>query len=203
VPAELQLQYNQRIKALLNKYRLDVNQHNAVNVLSLSIDAQALWLQFQREIEIELRPNEKLHSCQGWGGKICGFALRIAGLLHISGQIEQGNVIDAETMSNALAIAKSLIDHALAAYNLMGLDQPTEDAKEILAYLISNNKPHYTKSDITYAMRHKKCGKSERLNKALKILNERNFNSEPMLRPTRKPTTIYYLNPVLLKKSET
>ena len=48
-------------------------------------------------------------------------------------------------------------------------------------------------------MRNKKLGKTERLAKAMSVLHERNIISSPVkLTTTRKPTTVYQVNPMVL-----
>ncbi len=60
----------------------------------------------------------------GWAGKMSGFALRLAGLLHIAEYATNPLIISESTMQNALALARALGDHALAAFNLMGWMRP-------------------------------------------------------------------------------
>jgi hypothetical protein len=153
-------------------------------------------------IEEQLRPNGKFAACQGWAGKISGFALRLAGLLHIAKEETCNLIITETTMTHALHIATLLAEHATVAFNLMGVDQATEDAKAVCQWLIARNEPSFTQSDIVLAMRNKKLGKSERLLKAMQLLHERNIISLPIrLATTRKPTTLYYVNPQLLTGS--
>lgn len=75
--------YNEKIRSFLNISSTIKDTSNSI-VLSLSPDAYQNWHTFQRRIEVELRPNGKLSGCLGWGGKVCGYALRLAGLLHIA-----------------------------------------------------------------------------------------------------------------------
>jgi hypothetical protein len=82
----------------------------------------------------------------------------------------------------------------------MGIDQATEDAKAIFSWINARTEPTFTLSDVVFAMRNKKLGKSERLIKALSLLNARNLISIHIRLVTRKPTTIYYVNPILLMK---
>lgn len=191
----IQQAYQDTIKNLLNYFNQD-NQET--RVLTLSTTAHEDWRIFQKNIEKQLRPEGTLSNCQGWAGKICGFALRIAGLLHVAELNSSNLVISESTMKNALEITRLLTEHALAAFSLMGIDQATEDAKIILQWIKARNEQSFTQSQLVLAMRSKKLGKSERLQKALHILHERNILSAPMKIPTRKPTTIYYINPALL-----
>ncbi len=194
---EIQNAYHQKIKDLLDAFYFtdkSTNQH----VLTLSPFALMLWREFQSKIEIQLRPDGIFSVCQGWAGKTFGIVLRIAGLLHVAKHDCQNLIIDEHTMKNALDLVNLLTVHTIAAYNLMGIDQVTEDAKSILQWIKTQNKNMFSQSDLVLAMRNKKLGKSERLQKAIHKLHERNIISQPLKVPTRKPTTIYYVNPVLI-----
>jgi hypothetical protein len=199
VSTEIQHAYDLKIKSLLDNFFLaDKNKPDQVHALQLTPNAHQDWRAFQTTIEKELRPDGKFSPCQGWAGKICGFALRIAGLLHVAENGSDTLMITDKTMKNALVIATLLTEHAIAAFSLMGIDQATEDAKIVFQWLSTRNTPSFTQSEVVLAMRGKKLGKSERLHKALQILHERNIISAPMKIPTRKPTTLHYVNPMLL-----
>lgn len=201
VPSTIEVSYHHQIASLLIGLTADTQQQSESILLTLAQNAKERWLDFQADVEKQLRPQGKLSLCQGWGGKIAGFTLRIAGLLHIA---EHGNThleITELAMANAIKIAEALIEHAIAAYRLMRIDLPTEHAKEILQWMVSEQKPYFTKTEITKAMRHRKWGKAENLNLALNILIERNLVSEPQQRATRKPTTVYYIHPAFLQES--
>jgi hypothetical protein len=53
---------------------------------------------------------------------------------------------------------------------LTGIDQATEDVKAIFRWIKARSQPTFTQSDVVFAMRDKKLGKSERLVKALPLL---------------------------------
>jgi len=54
-------------------------------------------------------------------------------------------------MANALEIATLLIQHAVAAYSLIGIDQRSQDAKELFGWIIEQNNPSFTQTEVTYA----------------------------------------------------
>lgn len=199
IPCGVQQAYQTKIISMLDHFSsLERNKSESPQVLKLTSNAYQYWRSFQATIEEQLRPEGVLSSCQGWAGKISGFALRIAGLLHIAAGDLRNLLISDEAMQHALSIATILTDHAIAAFGLMGIDQTTEDAKAIFQWIKINNKKTFTQTEIMLAMRNKKLGKSERLQRALQILADRNIVSLPVKLPTRKPTTLYYINPVLI-----
>jgi hypothetical protein len=191
---ELRSTYCAKIKAFLNEISCE-------KIFTLTPEAKNAWKQFQREIEIELRPDGKLGNCQGWGGKICGFALRIAGLLHVAEHGIRLNEINSQTMNHAIAISELLIPHTVAAFGLMAMDEATEDAKWIWEWILARGQLTFTKSEILMRTRNKKLGKAERLNRALKILKDRNLLSDAATLPTKKPTSLYHVHPLALAKT--
>ncbi len=193
IPSSLIESYNHRINTLLS------SNHMIDSPRQLKLTEKALnhWREFQRQIEIELRPDGRLITCQGWGGKICGFTLRIAGLLHVAQYGTDRDVIDDDVMEKAVFVAQMLVEHAIAAYGLMGCDQSIQDAKDVFYWITTNNKTSFTKTEILTAMRNRKFGKVEYLNKAIDMLISRNILSEPVPLPTRKPTIVHHVNPAI------
>ena len=98
------------------------------------------------------------------------FCFRIAGLLHVAGQEISSLIITEDTMNNALAISHALIEHAIAAFSVMGVDQTTDNAKTILNWLQTNRSISFRQTELVLAMRNRKLGKPERLSKALVLL---------------------------------
>lgn len=200
VTETIQNAYENKIKSLLDIPFLYFNGEEMPYKLTLSISALKLWSDFQADVEKDLRPEGRLSCCQGWGGKISGFALRIAGLLHIAKHGCHQLIIDDEIMLKAVEISLLLIEHAIAAYGLMSIDQTTQDAKEVFKWIKNNGKLYFTQSDVTFAFRNRKLRNTERLSKAISQLIYRNIISHPQRIQTRKPTTIYFVNPKIISE---
>jgi len=166
--------------------------------LKLDTPSLVMFQDFQRqEIERELRANGKLYICRGWAGKLAGYTLRLAGLMHVAeNQNVEHLIIQKETMQRAIALARLLMEHAVSAFNLMGADEAINDGKEVFDWLEAKKLECFNKTDISFAMRNRKLGKKKRLNAALAMLAERNIISEVHCDySTAKPTDIYFVNP--------
>jgi putative DNA primase/helicase len=193
VAAATRAAYHRAIRTLLEIPALVEHGIEQARVLTLSKDALAEWRAFQAVIETDLRADGRLAPCQGWGAKICGFALRIAGLLHVAEHGQNSMCIGSETMAKALELAALLSEHAIAVYGLMGIDPATADAREVWRWIAAQPSASFIQRDLTYAMRHKLT--AERIGKALKLLHcDRNLISEPAREPGKK-TLRYYRNP--------
>lgn len=168
-------------------------------ILTLDYPSQDIFWAFRQEIERELRADGNLYLCQGWGGKLAGNTLRLAGLLHVA---EHNNVshltIQKETMDHAITMARLLMGHTVAAFNLMGLDNEAKDAQELFEWVKTRAEDRLTKTEIINAMHNRRMGKKERLGKAIEALINRNILSQVHLdTSTRKPTDVYFINPAI------
>jgi len=195
-PDEVRDQYQELLLGLLktaNLYWEDIPE-----TIKLDGGALGIWRAFQKETEVELRSGNKLHSCPGWGAKICGFTLRIAGLIHAVDLGINHTTISYETMDKAIRLAKLLKEHALAAYGAMNTDKETAAAKEILKWIASNEMVSFTRTELLNAMKNRTFGKAETLKKVLKVLIDRNIIGDArahVSEKAKKPTTYYDVNP--------
>lgn len=201
VPREAQLSYCRAVRSLLEiSSTTDEHGRERPRVLTLSPDALALFREHRAKVETYLRPGGELHACLGWGGKLPGYVLRLAGLLHVAEHGLSKSAISKHTLTRALAIGLSLVYHARAAFNLMGLDQPTEDAKAVLEWIKSRRLPLFRKTECHRDL-HGRFDKAARLNDALRILAERNIVTPPervITTTGKRPTTIVRVNPLIL-----
>jgi Protein of unknown function (DUF3987) len=188
---DIQAAYDQAIMALLN-----TSETQSMRILSLSPGAQSAWRAFQLQLETELRPEGALHSYSGWGGKLAGFTLRLAGLLHVAEYGLQRECITESTVQTALALADVLKLHAVTVFQWMNQETRCEDAQVVWQWIQSHTQGSFTQAEIRFALRNKKQGQSQRLMKALAILQERHLISAPVRLNTRKPTTVYRVNPL-------
>jgi putative DNA primase/helicase len=206
IPDHIESSYYEKIMSLLeiHRHRTEDNSEEPIT-LSLSDEALALWKSFQAKIEIDLRPDGKLALCQGWAGKICGYALRIAGLLHVAENGLSSSVISYKAVFNTIEIAKCLLEHAICAFELMSSEPEITDAREFLESIIrayAREGQPFTRTQLNRLVKQRSMGKKERLDKAISVLLERHILFEHRDSSTRKPTTWYRLNPKLLSGLE-
>jgi uncharacterized protein DUF3987 len=196
----LRQSYQDRITQLLNLFVLPENKSSSPTplVLMLTAAAQSAWRAYQAAVELQLRPAGQFTGCSGWAGKMPGFALRLAGLLHVAEQSTESLMISERTMQNALALAEALGYHALAAFDLMGVNEATEDARFIFRWIKTLTQMTFIQSELTVACRHQHWV-SERLTRAIRVLQERHLISQSIVQPGRfKPTKIYFIHPSLV-----
>ena len=193
VPEAISNAYRDRMTQLLNLNPFTGEQ--VQDVLTLDTEAWQLWQQYRHEIEKKLRPTGKLYECRGWGAKLAGYCLRIAGLLHVMEHLNNSLIISFDVMERAIRLCRLVEDHALASFGLMGAGQLMTDAKEILKWIKLQPNKRFRKSDITYALRNRRISQGKRLNEALEVLKERHYIREDIDKSTRRPTTWFGVNP--------
>jgi hypothetical protein len=201
VPEHIQAQYNAAIRQLLEITKAtDSNDVQKPYVLILSPEAYGEFHKFRLWLEPKLRPLGELYICQGWAGKVAGYALRIAGLTHAVEHGVQNTQISLATMQKALWIAYPLIQHARVAYTLMGLDEKVTNAQRIFEWVITTGRSQFTQTELTTAMKHHI--KAPQIKRAVEELSERHILKAKSTDGTgTKLVTTYVVNPRLFHSS--
>lgn len=195
IPPSVKMAYNTKIKELLDIEPVyDEQGREQARMLTLTPDALQAWEVFCWYIESRQGPNGEFYAFQDWSSKLPGAALRIAGLLHVAEHGPANPKINRQTMEKALDLCDLLIVHAKAAFDLMGDDQASNDAKAVLDWIISQRKPSFTQNEAYKSIRRFRS--IDRLNKALQMLSLRHIISEPIKKKTGgRPTIVYTVNP--------
>lgn len=137
-----------------------------------------------------------------WAGKYVGAVLRIAGLLH--GAQHHGFLdfteVSGETMENAVRIGEYFLEHAKAAYSLMGADPVNKQGEYLLDTIKRDQITEFSRRD---AMRMcRRFRNVESLQPVLNRLCEYGYiapkPTEPALGVGRRPSEVYLTNPCLL-----
>jgi len=175
IPESVKNKYHSKIIDLLNiEPVVDRDNRDLPRRLVLDADAHECWLQFSEFIEKRQGPNGEYEPIQDWTGKLHGAALRIAGIIHV---VEHGLTtitINQSTMDRAINLANLLIKHAQAAFDLMGVDQVTDDARAIFNWITVNHLKQFTRNEVRKAFKGR-WTKAERLKNALIDLQNRDI----------------------------
>lgn len=193
IPSQVKNNYYLKVKELL-----DIPYQEVPIALALDDKAFKEWRDFQNAIEVDLRESGRLAICKGWGGKIVGQALRIAGLFHVVEYGKDLEQINLGTLQKALGLCSLLTFHAISAFSAMEVNQDNKDAKEILRWIEAYQLDYFTKAELTKKMQNRSSMRAYRLDKLLTILVERNIISEPI--KEGKKTIKFKVNPAITKK---
>jgi hypothetical protein len=169
--------------------------------IELESDAHEEWLEFFREVEIQLRDGGRFEHMHDWAGKLPGAAARIAGILHCAKHAfgdPRAAKVDLTTMTEALDFAAPLADHALAVFDLMGADPALKAARKLWSWVRRERKTKLTFRDAHRAL-HGSFPRAADLEPAFEVLEERAHLREttaPQSRPGPRSRT-YEINPAL------
>ncbi len=193
IPEKVKEGYQKLVTTLLENKSEDEPLH-------LSDGANTVLENLFNEIEKKLRG--ELSDIPDWAGKFVGVVLRIAGLLHIMENPDFSEFTDVSesTMVSAEKIGKYFLEHAKAAYSLMGADTVNKNAEYLWNTVAKNNLSEFSRRDAMRLCRHFKTADS--LQPVLNRLCEYGYiapkQNENTLGFGRKPSEIYQVNPLAL-----
>jgi len=203
VPEAIRRLYDATLRALAASF----DRFAEPATLHLGVEASALFLAWRAEIEPRRRPDADLGHIAGWSSKLDGAVARIAGLLHLGATFASGwdTPITAATMAAAIEVGSYLIDHAIAAFDLMGADPRLDAARRIGRWIVGTGQATFTKRDAFRALRGQAIFSTvDRLTTGLDALDEHGWVRQiaPQRGPGR-PVSRYQTNPAILREGWT
>ena len=152
--------------------------------------------------EVEGRLKGDLAEISDWAGKFVGAVLRISGILHVMKYPKDSmfDAVDRETMENAVSIGRYFLEHAKAAYSLMGADAVNKNAQHLLSAIKRERLTEFSRRDAMRLCRSFKTADS--LQPVLNRLCEYGYIAvkpqEPASGIGRRPSEVYVTNPAVL-----
>ncbi len=178
----------------------DADGHLHPDRLTLNPEALESWLAFSQYVESNQGAGGEFEHIQDWTGKLPGAALRIAGLCHVVEHGQSISTINQQTIEKALDLAQLLIEHAKAAFEFMGADKESNDAKAVLSWIQRQNREEFTQRECHQGLRSH-FAKSEHITNALDMLAGRGIVSAPTKEKTGgRPSIRYRVNPAVLRE---
>ena len=185
--------FNSLIFTLLDRKPIDTE------LLTLSSEAYALLSNFASNLEPRLA--DDLSDIADWCGKLSGAILRIAGILHLVKNCSNPNSpeVGADTLTAAIKIGEYFLEHAKAAYLMMGADPVVKECEYILKQIRKTQALELPRRDIMKLCR--KFRTVEEMVPALNRLTEYGYIQEKPSIPhigSGRPSDICYLfNPCI------
>ena len=193
IPEATKTEYTTLIRSLLE---VDCNEEP----IQLSEGATVVLEKLFRDTESRFCTD--LAEIADWAGKYVGAVLRIAGLLHAAQHhgFMDFTEVSKETMENAVRIGEYFLEHAKAAYSLMGADPVNKQGEYLLDAIKRGQVSQFSRRD---AMRMcRRFHTTESLQPVLNRLCEYGYiapkPTEPVLGAGRRPSEVYLTNPCLL-----
>ncbi|MBO4205288.1 DUF3987 domain-containing protein [Micromonospora echinofusca] len=124
-------------------------------VLCLTPDANERVLDIERAVEPRLAPGGAWGHIVDWGSKYTGAVVRLAGLIHLAQHLRDGwgKPVTADTVEQAAILGEYYAAHALAAFDDMGTDKTTRNARHILAWIERTGSTTFTKREVFRALK--------------------------------------------------
>ena len=190
--------YSQAIQSIL---RRPIPEPNEMPQFRLEGEALAIWKRYADAVELRQADGGDLSSIRDWASKHAGRVARVAGLFHLVRHCDhtQPEVlpISVEDVVAAWAVGEWLQSHALAAFDHMGSDEASREAKKILEWIRKNGESRFSVKKLHDNRRG--TDRPSSFLPALRILEERGFIRE--VPPTsekkrgRKALPLFDVNP--------
>jgi hypothetical protein len=194
----VEVRYSDELDALTTK----MAELEDRRTLLMSPAAARCFEAFEAELEPRLRADlGDLGHAADWGAKLAGHTVRIAGLLHLASHYRQGwsVPIEPDTIEDAILIARYLVCHALAVFDLMGADPAMADAGAVVAWLERTDVASFTRRECHRAL-ESRFPRARDLDPALTLLEDRCWiyreePTRPQSKGGRPPSPTYLVNP--------
>lgn len=194
IPYLIKQLYEDGMQRLLNiPKQVDANQLEVPRILTLSKEAIAAWKSFRDEVEKMLGVSGELHNLNDWGGKLAGNMLRIAGLLHLVEHGAENLVIGTDSVQTAITLCRLLKEHAKYAFGVISNDETLNNAKKVFNWIARQGFEGFSKTTVHRALEGSL--NTDQLNKALKVLEDRNIVKQHRIPTSGKTSTCYEVNP--------
>lgn len=149
IPSQVTTSYELIIRDLL-----DEETGESPQIIPLSEEADNLLEDFANELEPKLRG--EYSDISDWAGKLSGTVLRISALLcrasvMVANTFEMDAadlVVSGEAMENAIRIGRYYLEHARAAYSLMGADPAVKQCKYVLGAISKYGMAEVSRRDV-------------------------------------------------------
>lgn len=189
---------------VLLKTLIEIPETDKPMIIRFSPEAHEISKAFFESLEPRLRGD--LEDIEDWAGKFHGQIMRIAALLHCCQYIGDADKVplSADTILRAQRIGEYFLEHAKAAFHLMGMSEPQEekDAKYILKRLDTIDGDSTSKRDLLRLCDgHLKT--ADDLQAGLDLLVDRGYLYIEKVSTGGRPTEKIYINPEYQKKKGT
>lgn len=204
VPDDVYLAYDKCIRNLLED-----EYEGKAEIITLSKEADGMIEEFAETLEPKLK--NSYADIADWAGKLVGNVLRISALLcrasvHRSHEFltePKPLEVDAEQVKKAIRIGNYFVEHAKAAFLMMGADPIVRQSKLVVEKVRINGLEEFTVRDIMRLCRTFK--KAEDVQLVLKRLLDYGYLAEKQNMAYsgkgRPPAQVYLVNPYIYEKA--
>lgn len=195
IPAHIKDAYERGIFGLLEGWSDPVTKPK---LLGFTDPARELWLDFAQHIEDNQGEGGQYEPISDWTSKLPGQLARVAAVLELAEMGLTADEVSEVAMQRALQLGYLLIEHARAAFSLLGTDAADTDAAAVVRWIKTNRLQEFTRREAQKAQEGR-FRSVERLVKAMERLEAGEVVRSTTLRKRGAPPSIAYrVNPRLL-----
>lgn len=195
IPEHVKEAYKRGIFGLLEGWGEPVGKPK---VLTFTDPARELWFDFAQEIENQQGEGGRYEAISDWTSKLPGAIARVAAVLELAEMGLTADEVSEVAMRNALQLGHLLIEHARAAFSLLGTDAVDTDAVALVRWIKSEGHEQFTRREAQKAQEGR-FRSGERLDKALdRLVDGESLREFKLIRPGMRPSKAYRVNPRLL-----
>ncbi|MDP3424700.1 MAG: YfjI family protein [Burkholderiaceae bacterium] len=199
IPNEVRDAYNAAVLSMLEGYPPEPGEPDKPMTLRLDDCAEELWLDFSQEIEDQQGEGGPLDGIRDWTSKLPGSVARVAALLELAAGGLGRDTVRVDAMHQAITLARLLIPHTKAAFNLLGADALESDAIAVLKWVRGNGLEEFTQREAQKGM-EARFRSVDKLKRAIDKLKDMDCVRVTKRRNkgTNKPTVVVEVNPAIL-----
>jgi len=193
IPGDIRKSYNDRLQELL-----DAGRQEGVVTLTFAAEATEEYFQFAEQVERLIGAHGRLEALADWGSKLPGAMVRVAAIMALMDGGAATTTVEEAHALQARELCSMLIEHALAAFRLMGADGVEADAWVLIKWIVAERHPSFKRSTAQKAL-HGRFHTVERLKVACERLYEWNAVSAEFMHknPGARATPYYKVNPAV------
>lgn len=194
IPEHVKEAYKRGIFGLLEGWGEPVGKPK---VLTFTDPARELWFDFAQEVENQQGDGGRYEAISDWTSKLPGQLARVAAVMELAEIGLDAEEVSEIAMRNALQLGRLLIDHARAAFALLGTDAVDTDAAAVLRWIKASGRREFTRREAQKAQEGR-FRSVERLEKAMERLEAGDVvRSTKRRRAGAPPSVVYSVNPRL------
>jgi hypothetical protein len=199
IPPDVERGYHDGIMDLLHDAEKPAQSPRA---LPFTNEARELWLDFAEMVEGGLLPGGRFEGISDWGAKLPGQCARIAGVMQMVMTGRESTTVGRDAMLRAVRLAALLIEHAHAAFRLLGADSKESDALYFLRWIEARGELQFDRA-VAHKALEARFRQVDTLKAAAARLAQWGVLSAEMRRRNdrARPTPYYEVNPGLFDKS--
>ena len=195
IPHHIKDAYERGIFGLLEGWSDPVSKPR---LLGFTDPARELWFDFAQHIENHQGEGGQYEQISDWTSKLPGQLARVAAVLELAEMGLSADEVSQVAMQRALQLGYLLIEHARAAFALLGTDAADTDAAAVVRWIKTNNLQEFTRREAQKAQEGR-FRSVDRLEKAMERLEAGEVvRSTKRRKPGAPPSVAYRVNPRLL-----